>query len=95
MRSEGRTAHGDMQTGYPNATLMARVEPRVEFVRTGPDGEDINSQIQVLTTTYVPEFCKMWLPGTDRSDAKQARLVKAVGTMYDENGVISHYEVLL
>lgn len=95
-QATGASRSGDPVYAPVSSTpIKARVEPSVQLVRSGTDGEDINSSHMVLTDAPLTANDKLWLPGTDTAIDRQARIVRSVAPMYDEDGTISHYEVLV
>lgn len=92
--SLGKTDHGDPQYAIPNASLLARIEPREEHQRESADGETVQFGVAIYTETKLPEQAMVWLPGVPYLDPEHGRVVKAVSEMHDEDGTVSHYEVL-
>lgn len=84
---------GDPTWGTP-AAVSARVEQKPKRV-VSTTGEEVVSEAQLITETEVPIDARVWLPGLDQTDAKLARVPKAVHKAFDVAGGDSHWETYL
>ena len=86
-------------TGQPTWGTATSVASRVqtdEKSYDGPNGTTIKTTHKVfLNTTRAPlEGDRVWLPGSDHNDAKQARTIYQVNRLPGlSSGSTSHYEV--
>lgn len=92
--SLGKTDHGDSEYLLPQYSILARVEPREDQTRESADGESVSYAVAVYTETRLPEGAMLWLPGVPTLSQEYGRIVKNIAEMHDEDGSVSHFEVL-
>jgi hypothetical protein len=88
------TPSGDPIHGTP-APFAARLEPLQTLVGTRPNGEDDVSEWQLFTEHPIGRKDMVWPHGADPRIMAQGVIPKRIEPLFDENGVLSHYEVLL
>lgn len=91
---DGSTEYGDPQYSFDFVEAKARVEKKRTIV-SDANGEQVASDWAVYTQTEVNLLDRVWLPGTDRTKASEARLPKQVMRGTDEDGSTTHYEVMI
>lgn len=72
----------------------ARVEPQSRII-TMRDGTQRHVDTLVIVENEIEDQDLVWLPGTDNTQADQARLPAEVGVGIAEDGTPHHYEVSL
>ena len=87
------TLEGDLVYGSP-AAVVCRCEPSTVVTDTSPTGEETVSEWLILTATAIGNRDHIWLPGASVT-AANARMPQRVDEVTDEDGSVSHYEVLV
>jgi hypothetical protein len=75
--------------------VRARVDPSSVLIQTRPNGEDDLSEYAIITTEFIGAKDLVWHHLADPYDPGQGRLPKRTEVLYDADGSISHYEVLI
>lgn len=88
------TPSGDPIHGDPVARV-ARCDPSHAIVGSGPNGEDDVSEWLLVLEDTIGRKDRVWPLGADEADPSQGFIPKRVEPLYDEDGTLSHYEVLL
>lgn len=89
----GATTGGDPTWG-DKRPIPARVEPKVRRVLNA-EGQVVTTSHRIFTDDAVLSTDRVWLPGTDTTDAGASKGVAQVDDEVDLDGVTDHYEVLL
>lgn len=88
------TRGGDALYNAPVAALCI-CQPVSIVTDTSPSGEETVSDFEIITEQAVGKKDHIWLPGTNPASAVDARVAQRVDTLTDEDGTVSHYEVLV
>jgi hypothetical protein len=73
--------------------VLCRSEAAATIVHSA-SGEELNSDILILTEHPIGLNDRIWLPGIDPTyNDREARIPKTVNDVRDEDGTICHYEV--
>ena len=92
-RFMGRSSYGDPQYEAPTSHA-AYVEGMRKAVRN-VQGDMIQTSFFVLMNDEVCPQDRLYMPGVDPTDCDKARRPITIDAMPDENGAISHYEVVV
>lgn len=86
--------YGQSTWGTP-AAVACKVQISQKVI-AGPDGEKYSTTHKIFTaSTELPLDARVWLPGTNQSDAKLARRIVSSETLLDERGNVDHYEAMI
>lgn len=89
LNAAGEATYGTVQT------LAARVEDRPTRIRQSASGTEAQSSSEVWVTTQVGLGDRLWLPGANTANAREAREVLEVVAEPDLDGVVSFWKVSL
>lgn len=92
-RATGVSSAGDATYDAPSS-VAARVEFVTKMVQAS-DGSFKQTSHWICLEGAVALDDRLWLPGTDSTDAKQARIPLSIEGLPDERGVTDHFEVLV
>lgn len=87
------TPSGEAIHGQP-APRAARCDPSHTIVM-GANGEDDLTEWAIIVEDPIGRKDLVWPLGKDPKDKRQGAIPKRVEPLYDVDGVLSHYEVLL
>ena len=90
----GKTNSGDSTYGSP-AAVKCRCVPAAIVTDTSATGEETVSEVMIETVTRIDAKDHIWLPGVDQTNASLARVAGRIDELTDEDGTVSHYEVLV
>lgn len=88
------TTSGDRVYGDA-APVRVRQEASVQLADTSPNGEQLMSSYRWFTLSVVSMQDHVWLVGQDPTNDALARMPKQISTIADEDGSVSHFEVLI
>lgn len=89
----GTDSYGRPSYGTP-ASFRVRVELEVRMVRNA-QGEEVQSTHKLWSLTPVSVTDRLWLPGTDSTNADVSKLPLAVNAVGDKSASRTLYEVRL
>lgn len=87
--SAGDPAHGNARP------VAARVDPAQILIQTRPNGEEDLSEYAIITTEPIGPKDLIWHHLANPYNPREGRLPKRIEVLYEADGSISHYEVLL